>query len=560
MPTMAGTDVCSSGGYEEKGAEGNAGAMAQPERDLQRQSERQSEWYVALFYRYCDVADPPAVGKALRSFPGASALCGRLLVAAEGINGTFAAPSPDLRDRFERWIEAAAPGFAEMEWKESSGPIRPFPDLVVKVVPALIAGIPAGITPAEGGRHVSPTEFHRLLADRGDAVLIDVRNDFEHALGHFVTPDGAPAESPAMKSFADFPKYAAEAAERCRGKRVLMYCTGGIRCEKASALLKAHGVDDVVQLHGGIHRYLEAYPEGGHFRGKNFVFDKRVALGPEHADVVGKCCHCSAPCDEVRGDRVCTVCRQLVVICGECRAALPEYHCPAHRELRRCYFTFLEHFSLEALREQEAELSRLIADIDNPHIRTGKSRNCRKTLARQWDRVAARIADMAAGRAAPPDPEAPPPRRCRTCYEANCNGLCWGFWREAQASVKPAEVSAGDAIRADVRSQPISVGARVRRGPHWNPRYGDQDGGGLGTVIEMKHWAGAAAAALGPDAVHVRWDCSGKEYLYRWGAPLADGQQAYDVAAVATVAGPSTTDGVAVLRQDNARGGRREAP
>ena len=133
--------------------------------------------------------------------------------------------------------------------------------------------------------------------------------------------------------------------------KVLMYCTGGIRCEKASAMLRDHGVDDVAQLRGGIHRYLEHYPDGGFFLGKNFVFDKRRAMGPTlprsgdgGGAVLGVCGGCGDAYDELHGGRVCTVCRDLVLACPKCRPA--ELHCIQHSHLKSCFFTFIDHFQV----------------------------------------------------------------------------------------------------------------------------------------------------------------------------------------------------------------------
>lgn len=103
------------------------------------------------------------------------------------------------------------------------------------------------------------------------------------------------------------------------GKKVMMYCTGGIRCEKATAYLKTKGVDDVYQLEGGIHMYMERFTDGGLFQGKNFVFDKRGAMACKGAKVVGKCSLCQGPWDTLAGDRVCCVCREPLLVCPDCK-------------------------------------------------------------------------------------------------------------------------------------------------------------------------------------------------------------------------------------------------
>eukprot|EP01034_Spumella_vulgaris_P037945 gene37945-46820_t len=190
---------------------------------------------------------------------------------------------------------------------------------------------------------------------------------------------------------------------------IYMYCTGGIRCEKASAYLKAKGFNNVYQLEGGIHKYLEAYPTGGVFQGKNFVFDSRVSMAPgsgvaviaeessagsdgnntiqqdsiessENQDntstpshdihdqntshvVVGRCIDCFAPHDVYSGFITCTVCRMPVLVCPSCvrGSAHPgEYHCVRHRDLKDCYFTVLERYSAPELVEQSEGLKALL--------------------------------------------------------------------------------------------------------------------------------------------------------------------------------------------------------
>ena len=124
----------------------------------------------------------------------------------------------------------------------------------------------------------------------------------------------------------------------------MMYCTGGIRCEKASAMLQKRGVTDVSQLQGGIHRYLETFGQDGYFCGKNFVFDQRVALAPngssttsDNSKIVGRCVECNCNYDQLSGAVLCSVCRDLVLVCTKCQSNLREYHCQLHQS-RQIYF------------------------------------------------------------------------------------------------------------------------------------------------------------------------------------------------------------------------------
>ena len=173
------------------------------------------------------------------------------------------------------------------------------------------------------------------LSEEENVVLIDVRNTFEHEIGHFVNPKTAEhALNPNVVAFSNFDStFCAKHASSLKDKKVLMYCNGGIRCEKVSAMLRKQGVKDVCQLQGGIHRYLDEFGDSGHFRGKNFVFDQRVSasnLMCPSASVVGKFIECSAPYDEISGSRLCSVCCDLVLVCPKCQVSLREYHCRRH--------------------------------------------------------------------------------------------------------------------------------------------------------------------------------------------------------------------------------------
>eukprot|EP00873_Tetraselmis_striata_P040549 jgi/Tetstr1/460813/TSEL_000567.t1 len=220
-----------------------------------------------------------------------------------------------------------------------------FQDLNVTVCTELVTLGPraAGVRAAQGGAHLSPQEFHAALverrADGADTVLIDTRNCYETRIGRFRVP-GIALEDPCTRQFSDFPAWADANAERLRGKRVMMYCTGGVRCERASAYLrsKGDGFQDVVQLSGGIQRYLEAFPTDGFFHGKKFVFDERLAVGGGRHDggndaneqrrVVGSCMRCAAATEDYGPRLRCPRCRLLLLICADCAAA--------HRDLPLC--------------------------------------------------------------------------------------------------------------------------------------------------------------------------------------------------------------------------------
>ncbi len=230
---------------------------------------------VAALYRFATIADCDAVRDRLE------ALCrpdvrGTLLVAHEGLNGTIAGPEASI-ERVLAGIRAL-PGFADLDVKFAEAAATPFHRMKVRIKPEIVTMGQPGLDPADAGTYVAPADWNALIREP-DVVVIDTRNDYEAAVGAF---EGA--IQPNTRGFRDFPDwFRAEGRALLEGPnppRVAMYCTGGIRCEKATAFLKAEGVRDVFHLEGGILRYLETTPEADSlWRGECFVFDERVAVG-----------------------------------------------------------------------------------------------------------------------------------------------------------------------------------------------------------------------------------------------------------------------------------------
>lgn len=434
----------------------------------QCQATEGGETAIVLFYRYEDLGSVRAaeLAEEQRRLGDSLQLSGRVLVAAEGINGTVQGSSEAVA-AYEAAVEAflAPSGAGGIDWKRSVGGVEAlFPDFAVKEVPELVGfglqgrQLPGGRSDrpldvrAETGQHLSPQDFHKLLEDTSpeELRLLDVRNTFEHEVGHF---DGS--IDPGMTHTAQWPRFVDQHLEELRGKRVLMYCTGGIRCEKASAYLcrrlretapqqeSGSAPTDpedlqVYQLEGGIHRYFEAFPDGGRFRGANFTFDRRGSVRPPLADsgsaeatVVGRCSECCGPWDTHHGGRVCCVCRALVLVCDTCDTASAhgEYYCADHADLRGVYFHFTSSFGAEALEAQLSGLRTLLARELGP-----KRKNRRTTLRKKVEQVEARLQllrDQAESTAASAGAEPPLLRRCRACEKpyAECPGACWGFWR-----------------------------------------------------------------------------------------------------------------------------------
>jgi len=319
---------------------------------------------LVLFYQY---VEPPWTEKehkeALKSVIGLGTkvgIKGRGRCAAEGLNCTLTGP-PDVVRAFCNGLREWRPAlFNETDFKITDGLEKAhcFKALTIQKKDDLVAyGLPTEVAPAlnkSNARHVEADEYHRLMTNP-DSVIIDVRNFYESNIGHFQPPPGgAELIDPKMRNSIEFPKWinAPETQAKLNGKQVLMYCTGGIRCERASALLDAmartsngkFAVKDTVMVRGGIERYMKTFPEGGYWKGKNYLFDRRLEQVPEAksetalaADVESYCCVCHQPCGYYRGQFVCggwlertqSKCDVPVIVCKACAQ-----HSPDPRELR----------------------------------------------------------------------------------------------------------------------------------------------------------------------------------------------------------------------------------
>ncbi|CAM3124230.1 tRNA uridine(34) hydroxylase [Sphingomonas antarctica] len=232
---------------------------------------------VAALYRFMHFEDCQNLRGPIEHLCRENGVRGTLLLADEGINGTIAG-SPGGVERVLDHIRAL-PGCADLDVKFSSAPTMPFHRTKVRVKREIVTMGRPDIDPrTSAGTYVEPGDWNALIADPA-TIVIDTRNDYEVAIGSFDR-----AINPQTADFREFPDWFRRERERILGTgmspKIAMFCTGGIRCEKATAFLKQEGVEDVVHLRGGILRYLETMPEETSlFRGECFVFDQRVSVG-----------------------------------------------------------------------------------------------------------------------------------------------------------------------------------------------------------------------------------------------------------------------------------------
>ncbi len=267
---------------------------------------------ILLYYKYVTIQEPERLAKEQRALCEELSLKGRVLIAHEGINGTVGG-SPEHIERYKEFMKYHKL-FHDIDFKESPGSADHFPKLKVLVKKEIVKlGIdPRTLTAQDGGLHLSPQEVHALLEEcPEDLVILDARNKYESDIGTFKN-----AIKPPINYFRELPAYLDAHTDIFKNKRVLMFCTGGVRCERASAYLKAKNIaQEVYQIKGGIHRYTDAFPDG-FFRGKNYVFDGRIAQKITD-DVQASCKHCSLPYDDY-SNCINAECNKQIVICPNC--------------------------------------------------------------------------------------------------------------------------------------------------------------------------------------------------------------------------------------------------
>ena len=252
--------------------------------------QTQLPYKVMAIYKFADLPDAEVIQPALAKFCCARHIRGTLILAPEGINGTVAGTVEQI-DALAEWLfegEVFAGRLAGAEVKHSTATEMPFLRMKVRLKPEIVTLRAPEANPAKQvGTYVEAQDWNSLI-ERNDVVLVDTRNDYEVGLGTFQR-----ALDPATRSFTEFKDYVAENLDPARDKKVAMFCTGGIRCEKASSYLLSQGFEEVFHLKGGILKYLEVVPEAqSRFAGECFVFDERVSVG--HGLVEGDATLCRA--------------------------------------------------------------------------------------------------------------------------------------------------------------------------------------------------------------------------------------------------------------------------
>jgi len=271
---------------------------------------------VILYYKYTPVSDPKALTESQRQICQRLGLKGRVLVAAEGINGTLEGSKEAIEEYCDNLI--ANPLFTDINIKKSKGDGASFPKLKVKLRDEIVSAHlgEEDVKPWETtGIHLSAEELQSWIEEGKEIAILDMRNDYEYKIGHF---EGS--IDMGMKNFRDLPK-ALSNIEHLKTSPIpiVPVCTGGVRCEKASGYLLKKGFKNVYQLENGIVTYMEKFPNRA-FKGKLYVFDNRIAMDfdePQNHTVVGICHHCEGATERYVNCQN-KKCNDHILLCGPC--------------------------------------------------------------------------------------------------------------------------------------------------------------------------------------------------------------------------------------------------
>jgi len=290
---------------------------------------------VILYYAFTPIADPTALMLWQKNLCETLNIKGRIIISEQGINGTLGGKMSDLK----KYVKATKdyPGFNKIDFKWSAGTGNDFPKLKIKIKDELVLfGKTDEIKVGEkgiigGGIHLRPEEVDKLVAERSeDVVFFDGRNSFEAKIGRF--KDAVIANTSTTRDFIaelDSGKF-----DHLKNKAVITYCTGGIRCEILSVLMKNRGFQEVYQIKGGVVRYGNKYGDKSHWEGSLFTFDDRLTIDfSNDVKMIGTCKRCEA---KTKSFRNCLNdnCHQLVLLCDECYANHKGLPCKHDRETK----------------------------------------------------------------------------------------------------------------------------------------------------------------------------------------------------------------------------------
>ncbi len=263
---------------------------------------------ISSFYRYVEIKDPDNFQIKHQEFCNKLGIKGKVLVSKEGINGSISGSEEQIQGYKKEIIKNNL--FKDLIFKDTLADSHPFKKTIVRVRKEIVAsGLKVKLK--NKGKYISPTELNKLIENNEDFILLDARNNYESKIGKFKE-----AITPNIETFKEFKKVI-KYLDKFKEKKIVTYCTGGVRCEKASAFLKENGFNNVFQLNGGIINYINQFPDK-YFEGRCFVFDNRMSIpsGTKNSEI-SFCDLCHVPCGRYIN---CAnkKCDNLFICCEEC--------------------------------------------------------------------------------------------------------------------------------------------------------------------------------------------------------------------------------------------------
>lgn len=281
------------------------------------------QYTIILFYKFITIRNPEKLRVEQKALIESLQLKGRFLIAEEGINATLEGEIKDIK-KYMRALHGM-PRFKDIVFKQSVGTGTGFTKLQVKVRPEVVTlGVGKLNIKKDTAKAITPAELQRLYKKNEDFVVLDLRNQFEIEAGKFEK-----TVDPELKNFRDLPAKL-KSLKSLKHKKVVAVCTGGIRCEKATCLLKQKGFTDLYQLKDGIHAYMQKYPNT-HFKGSLFVFDNRMTtpiVDAKGREIIARCAFCAVPCEDFYNDDS-TRPSTKIICCACCFKARPHQLRPA---------------------------------------------------------------------------------------------------------------------------------------------------------------------------------------------------------------------------------------
>ncbi len=262
---------------------------------------------VTSFYKYVNLYNLEIFQKEHLDFCNKIGIKGKVLIGNEGINGSISGNKEQIKE-YKKKLKSYKE-FSDIKFKDTESNYHPFRKTIVRIRKEIVTSN-FNVDPTKTGHHLSPKELKKMYDKKEDFVIIDARNNYESKIGKFKN-----AITPNIDIFRDFKKVVPKIS-KYKNKKVVLYCTGGIRCEKASALLIKKGFKDVSQVDGGIINYINQYP-GTYFEGRCFTFDARLSVETGNKEI-SICEKCHKPCGEYTN---CAniKCDKLFICCDECK-------------------------------------------------------------------------------------------------------------------------------------------------------------------------------------------------------------------------------------------------